>query len=51
MQIAMIEGATHIISKSQGYMGLPLCDDHISCAVNGEGTPFMVEVGEPPVED
>ncbi|NTG22034.1 hypothetical protein G6L00_16475 [Agrobacterium rhizogenes] len=42
MQIAMIEGATRIIGKSQGYLGLPLRDEVISCAVDGDGTPAMV---------
>ncbi|NTH50493.1 hypothetical protein G6L09_05830 [Agrobacterium rhizogenes] len=42
MQIAMIEGATRIIGKSQGYLGLPLRDEVINCAVDGDGTPAMV---------
>lgn len=42
MQIAMIEGATRIIGKSQGYLGLPLRDEMINCLVGGEGTPAMV---------
>jgi hypothetical protein len=42
MQIGMIEGATRIIGKSQGYLGLPLRDELINCSVDGDGTPAMV---------
>jgi hypothetical protein len=42
MQIGRIEGATRVIGKSQGYMGLPLRDETINCKVNGEATPAMV---------
>ena len=42
MQIGRIEGATRVIGKSQGYLGLPLRDERINCTVNGEGTPAMV---------
>ncbi|MGV1870900.1 hypothetical protein [Agrobacterium rosae] len=41
MQIGMIEGATRIIGKSQGYIGLPLRDELIDCTVGGEQTPSM----------
>ncbi|MCO6386362.1 hypothetical protein [Aliihoeflea sp. 40Bstr573] len=47
MQIAMIENATRIIGKSQGYLGLPLRDEMIVCSVNGEGTPAMVTAWQP----
>ncbi|HEY0120560.1 MAG TPA: hypothetical protein VGC14_02165 [Rhizobium sp.] len=47
MQIAMIEGATRIIGKSQGYLGLPLRDELINCSVDGEGTPCMVTAWQP----
>lgn len=47
MQIAMIENATRIIGKGQGYLGLPLRDEVITCAVNGEGTPAMVTAWQP----
>ena len=47
MQIGMIEGATRIIGKSQGYLGLPLRDELISCTVGGDGTPAMVTVWFP----
>jgi hypothetical protein len=42
MQIGMIEGATRILGKSQGYLGLPLRDEAINCTVGGEDTPAMV---------
>jgi hypothetical protein len=42
MQIGRIEGATRVLGKSQGYLGLPLRDEVINCSVNGEGTPAMV---------
>jgi hypothetical protein len=47
MQIAMIEGTTRIIGKSQGYLGLPLRDEVINCAVDGDGTPAMVTAWHP----
>jgi hypothetical protein len=42
MQIGRTKGATRVIGKSQGYMGLPLRDETINCTVNGENTPSMV---------
>jgi hypothetical protein len=42
MQIGRIEGATRVIGKRQGHLGLPLRDERISCAVNGPDTPAMV---------
>ncbi len=47
MQIAMIEGATRIIGKSQGYLGLPVRDEAICCTVGGDGTPCMVTAWQP----
>ncbi len=47
MHIAMIEGATRIIGKSQGYLGLPIRDEAINCTVGGEGTPCMVTAWQP----
>lgn len=41
MQVGMIEGATRIVGKSQGYMGLPIRDELIHCSVNGPETPAM----------
>lgn len=42
MQIGRITGATRVIGKSQGYMGLPVRDEVINCTVGGPGTPAMV---------
>jgi hypothetical protein len=47
MILRMIEGATRILGKSQGYLGLPLRDELIDCAVDGPGTPSMVTAWEP----
>ncbi|MBA5778146.1 hypothetical protein H2509_13530 [Stappia sp. F7233] len=47
MQICMIEGATRIVGKSQGYLGLPIRDEAVSCNVNGDGTPAMVTAWQP----
>lgn len=41
MQIGMVTGATRVLGKSQGYMGLPVRDEQINCKVGGEGTPCM----------
>lgn len=42
MQIGRVKGATRVIGKTQGYLGLPLRDEAINCTVNGAGTPSMV---------
>lgn len=42
MQIGMVEGATRLVGKSQGYRGLPIRDERVVCAVNGPDTPAMV---------
>lgn len=42
MQIGRIPGATRVIGKSQGYIGLPLRDEKINEAVTGPDTPCMV---------
>lgn len=47
MNIARIEGATRICGKTQGYLGLPLRDELINCAVNGPDTPRMTTAWEP----
>jgi len=46
MIIAMIEGCTRIIGKSQGYLGLPLRDGVVNCSVNGP-TAAMETAWEP----
>lgn len=42
MQIGRIPGATRVVGKQQGYLGLPLRDELINDSVNGERTPSMV---------
>jgi len=43
----MIRGATRIVGKSQGYLGLPIRDVIINDTVNGPDTPAMETVWEP----
>lgn len=47
MIVGVVEGATRIIGKSQGYIGLPLRDELVDCTVNGERTPAMVSAWFP----
>ena len=47
MLIKMIQGATRVIGKAQGYNGLPIRDELINETVNGEDTPCMVTAWEP----
>jgi len=47
MIIARIPGATRIVGKQQGYLGLPIRDEMIHERVNGPGTPCMVTAWEP----
>jgi hypothetical protein len=47
MIIKRIEGATRVLGKAQGYLGLPLRDEMIFDLVNGPGTPSMVTAWEP----
>jgi hypothetical protein len=51
MFIGRIEGATRVLGKSQGYLGLPLRDEPINCSVNGEATPSMVTAWLPTPEE
>lgn len=51
MMIKRIEGATRVIGKSQGFMGLPLRDEVITCTVSGPGVPSMVSAWEPTPEE
>ncbi len=51
MDIQMIDGATRVIGASQGYLGLPLRDEVIYCAVDGPGTPAMVSAWRPTPEE
>lgn len=41
MIIGRIEGATRVLGKSQGYLGLPLRDVLINSTVDGPQTPAM----------
>lgn len=47
MLIGHVEGATRVIGKSQGYLGLPVRDELIHCSVGGEATPSMVTSWQP----
>ena len=47
----LIEGATRTIGESQGYIGLPLRDEVVDCAVNGDATPCMVSAWQPSPEE
>lgn len=47
MEIGVIEGATRIVGKSQGYRGLPIRDELLNCSVNGPDTPAMVSAWKP----
>lgn len=47
MQVGCIEGATRIVGKCQGYLGLPIRDERINCAVNGPDTPAMITAWQP----
>lgn len=47
MQIGRPVGATRILGKSQGYLGLPIRDAKINCSVNGPDTPSMVTAWHP----
>lgn len=42
MQIGRVAGATRVLGKSQGYMGLPVRDDVVNSTVTGQNTPCMV---------
>lgn len=47
MQIGRVEGATRVVGKQQGCMGLPIRDEMINCSVNGPETPVMVTAWMP----
>ena len=44
---AHIKGATRILGKAQGYLGLSVRDEMIHDKVNGPGTPSMTTAWEP----
>lgn len=47
MDIGLIRGATRVLGKAQGYLGLPVRDEAIECSVNGSGTAAMVTEWRP----
>jgi len=47
MIAARIKGATRVLGKSQGYIGLAVRDELTNCTVNGPSTPEMVTAWEP----
>lgn len=47
MLIARIAGATRVLGKSQGYLGLPIRDEFRNTTVDGPQTPVMVTAWEP----
>ena len=47
MLIGHIEGATRVVGKSQGYLGLPLRDGVRECSVAGGEVPFMTSAWVP----
>ena len=51
MQIAMIEGATRVCGKSQGYMGLPVRDETAIDQATGDITNFMHTAWTPTPEE
>ncbi len=51
MQPIPIEGQTRVIGESQGYLGLPIRDETINCAVNGPETPAMTTAWQPSDEE
>ncbi|KAB0682021.1 hypothetical protein [Aureimonas leprariae] len=51
MNIATVEGCTRVIGESQGYIGLPLRDELINCAVDGPAVSAMVSAWQPMPEE
>lgn len=51
MEVQAIEGATRIVGKSQGYLGLPIKDEVLNCPVNGPQTPAMTTAWKPTLEE
>ena len=47
MQIGRVKDATRVLGKSQGYMGLPIRDDLVTCTVGGADTPVMTTAWHP----
>jgi hypothetical protein len=51
MQIGRVEGCTRVLGKSQGYLGLPIRDEVITCTVGGPETPAMTTAWLPTAEE
>lgn len=51
MHIGRIEGATRVIGRRQGYLGLPLRDEVIDEKVSGPETPVMTSAWLPTPEE
>lgn len=51
MLIAMIEGATRVCGKSQGYIGLPIRDETTIDRTNGDVCNIMHTAWEPTPEE
>jgi len=51
MLIGRITGATRVLGKSQGYLGLPVRDEKLNCSVGGEETPCMTTAWFPTPEE
>lgn len=47
MMIKRIPGATRVLGKSQGYLGLPVLDQEVFDQVSGESHPTMTTAWEP----
>jgi hypothetical protein len=47
MMIRRIAGATRVLGKAQGYLGLPVRDVLVNDSVNGPSTPAMETAWEP----
>jgi hypothetical protein len=51
MHIGRIEGATRVLGKSQGFIGLPVRDETMICRVSGCEQPVMVTAWFPTPEE
>ncbi len=47
MQIGRVTGATRVLGKSQGYLGLPVRDEKFDDATSGREVPCMVSAWHP----
>ncbi|WLR90870.1 hypothetical protein [Shinella zoogloeoides] len=51
MEIGRIQGATRVLGKAQGYLGLPLKDVVLNTTVDGPETPAMMTAWLPNPEE